>query len=347
MSRKIPATIVTGFLGAGKTSALRALIAQNGTDGRPARRIAFIINEFGDLGVDRGIVEGCGLQGCEPEDVVELANGCICCTVADDFLPTMERLLDRADPPDHIVIETSGLALPKPLIQAFNWPSVKARVTVDGVVTLIDGPAVAAGTFAGDLDAVAAQRAADPSLDHDDPLAEVFDDQLSAADLVVLNKRDLLEPQALADVEARIAARLRPGVKTITTTHGALPADVFLGMAAAAEDDLAVRPSCHDGEAEHDHDDFESFVFRFGATSDLAALTERLRAMAAATGVLRVKGFVAVENSAMRCVVQGVGERIDRYFDRPWAPDETASSALVVIGLKGLDRARIERMMAA
>src|SRR5271169_4690747 len=201
---KIPATIITGFLGAGKTSLVRHLVEH-----AQGRRIALLINEFGELGIDRELLLGCGIQGCRPEDVVELANGCICCTVAEDFLPTLEKLLDRPDPPDHILIETSGLALPKPLVQAFAWPEVKARVTVDGVIAVVDAAAVSAGRFATDPAALAAQRAADPSVDHDNPLEEVFEDQLAAADLVVLNKTDLLSADALGAVEALLGRQLR------------------------------------------------------------------------------------------------------------------------------------------
>ena len=171
LTSKIPATVVTGFLGAGKTTLIRHLIENAG-----GRRFAFVINEFGDLGVDKELIKGCGFEDCKDEDIVELANGCICCTVADDFLPTIQSLIDREDPPEHIIIETSGLALPKPLIKAFTWPEVKTRVTVDGVVAVIDGRAVADGRFADDPEAVAAQREDDPNLDHENPLEEVFED---------------------------------------------------------------------------------------------------------------------------------------------------------------------------
>ena len=168
---KIPATVITGFLGAGKTTLIRHILAN--ADGR---RIALIINEFGDIGVDREVINGCGFEGCDDDDVMELANGCICCTVADDFLPTMEKLLNRPNPPEHIVIETSGLALPKPLVKAFNWPEIRSKVTVDGVVAVVDAPAVAAGRFADDPDHVQEVREADKNLDHHSPLEEVFED---------------------------------------------------------------------------------------------------------------------------------------------------------------------------
>src|SRR5438093_8659705 len=185
---RVPCTIVTGFLGAGKTTLIRHVFAHaNG------RRLAVIVNEFGDVGIDGEILKGCGNAACPEENIVELANGCLCCTVADEFVPALDLILAREPQVEHIVIETSGLALPKPLVQAFHWPSIKSRVTVDGVVAVVDGAAVAAGRVASDLAALARQRAADPSLEHDNPVEEVFEDQIACADLVVLNKRDLID----------------------------------------------------------------------------------------------------------------------------------------------------------
>ncbi len=338
--RKIPATIITGFLGAGKTSLIRHLLAHaNG------RRLALIINEFGDLGIDREIVAGCGIEGCDEGDIIELSNGCLCCTVADDFVPTITALLDRADPPDHIVIETSGLALPKPLIKAFAWPEIKARTTVDGVVTVIDAAAVAQGRFADDPEAVAAARAADPSLDHDNPLEELFADQIACADLIVVNKADLLNGEGGA-VDNAIGEYRRRGVKTVNAVHGRLDPALVLGLDAGAEDDLAARPSVHDGEDEHDHDDFDSFIVSLGPIDDPAQLEARLTAAVAAHDIFRIKGFVDIPGKARRLVVQGVGTRFQRYFDRDWRDGETRGSELVVIGRAGMDRAAIAAAIA-
>ncbi|MEE9139732.1 MAG: cobalamin biosynthesis protein CobW [Alphaproteobacteria bacterium] len=340
---KIPATVITGFLGAGKTSLVRHLLGQ--ADGR---RLALIINEFGELGVDKELLTGCGIEGCGEDDIIELANGCICCTVAEEFLPTMEALIQRAEPPDHIVIETSGLALPKPLVKAFGWPEVKSRVTVDGVIAVVDSAAVAAGRFADDPEAVAAQRRADPALDHDNPLEEVFADQIQCADLVILNKADLIDAEALDGVGADIKAWLRPGVKVVAAAHGALDARVVLGLQAGAEDDLAARPSLHDGLGpDHDHDDFESFTLSLGPVAERAALERAIRAAIEAHDILRLKGFLEVPGKELRLVVQAVGPRLESYFDRPWRGGEARAGRLVVIGRRGLDRAAIAGMLAA
>ena len=333
---KIPATIVTGFLGAGKTTMVRHLLGNaNG------RRLAVIVNEFGAEGVDGETLRSCGIEDCPEENIVELANGCLCCTVADDFVPTMRALIDRDAPPDHIVIETSGLALPKPLIKAFDWPEIRSRMTVDGVVAVIDGPAVAEGRFADDLDAVEAMRAEDPSIDHDNPLQELYEDQLMAADIVVLNKTDLLEAARLPGLRDEIAAAAGRPVRMIATTEGAVDPVVVLGLDAAAEDDLTARPSHHDGEDDHEHDDFESFDVAMGEIESPSAFAARLARVAAAHDILRIKGFAAVAGKPMRLAVQGVGRRVNHHFDRPWAADERRETRLVVIGQAGLDRAAI------
>jgi cobalamin biosynthesis protein CobW len=339
--RRIPATVITGFLGAGKTSLVRHLLAC--ADGR---RLAVIVNEFGELGVDRELLLGCGDAACRDEDIVELANGCLCCTVAEEFLPTLTRLLDRDSPPEHILIETSGLALPKPLVQAFAWPEIRTRTTVDAVLTLIDGPAVAAGLFAADPQAVARQRAADPPLAHDNPLDEVFTDQLACADLVVLNKTDLIGLARLATLRREIEAQLRPGVKLVATRDGVLPPEVALGLSAAAEEDLTARPSLHDLEAEHDHDDFESFTVTCGPVRKPDAFFAQLRNAIDLHDILRVKGLVDLPDRDRRQVVQAVGGRLQQHFDRSWLPEEQRETRLVVIGRKGLDRSAIIAALA-
>jgi len=339
MSGKIPATVVTGFLGAGKTTLIQNLLRNaNG------RRLALIINEFGETGIDGEIVKGCKIEGCPEENIVELANGCICCTVADDFLPTMRALLDRPNPPEHIVIETSGLALPKPLVKAFNWPEVRTRVTVDGVIAVVDGPAAAAGRFADNLDAVAAQRSADSALDHDSPIAELFEDQINCADLIVLNKNDQMDDAARKAAMAAINHELKRAAKVVPASFGAIDLNILLGLGAAAEDDLDSRYSHHELEGEdHDHDEFTSFRLDLPQLKKPEDLLAKLLPAIERHDILRVKGFLNVVGKEMRLVLQGVGPRLQHYYDRAWAPGEERSSRLVVIGLKGLDHAAIAR----
>jgi cobalamin biosynthesis protein CobW len=340
---KIPATIVTGFLGAGKTSLIQHLLKNAG-----GKRLALIINEFGELGVDGEIVKGCKIEGCPEENIVELANGCICCTVADDFLPTIKALLDRAAPPDHIVIETSGLALPKPLVKAFNWPEIRTRVTVDGVIAVVDGPAVAAGRFADNPLAVDAMRKLDDGLDHDSPLAELFEDQINCADLIIVNKADQMSGSEHELAQAHIIKELQRPAKMITARFGEVDPRVLLGLDAKAEDDLAARPSHHELEGEdHNHDDFESFHIDLPELSSPQDLLNLLTPTIERHDILRVKGFLAVTGKDMRLVLQGVGNRLQHYYDRAWEKHEGRRGQIVIIGLKGLDRAVITASLKA
>ncbi len=337
---RVPCTVVTGFLGAGKTTLIRHLL-----ETVRGKRLALIVNEFGDVGVDGEILKGCGIDTCPEENIVELSNGCICCTVADDFVPALDQILARTPKVDHILIETSGLALPKPLVQAFQWPSVKSRVTVDGVVAVVDGPALAAGQVASDMEALAAQRAADDSLDHDDPVEEVFEDQVACADLIILSKSDLMDGAASARANAVLGGHVKPAVKIVPTSQGKVDSSVLLGLALAVEDDIENRKSHHDGLGDHEHDDFDTFVVEIPSISDPEKLAQRVAAAAEAENVLRVKGFVEVAGKPMRLLVQAVGPRVNHYYDRAWTAGEDRRSRLVVIGLKGLNQQAVGKIL--
>ncbi|MGB6964811.1 MAG: cobalamin biosynthesis protein CobW [Xanthobacteraceae bacterium] len=336
---RIPCTIVTGFLGAGKTTLIRHLLANT-----KGRRLAVIVNEFGDVGIDGEILKGCGDAACPEDNVVELANGCLFCTVADEFVPALDALLAKGGI-EHIVIETSGLALPKPLVQAFHWPAIKSRVTVDGVVVVVDGAALADGRVAQDLEALSRQRAADSALEHDDPVEEVFEDQIACADLVVLNKRDLLDEAGVNQALATISSALPRSVKVLTVTGGKVDETLLLGLGVGTEDDIANRRTHHDAEEDHDHDDFDSFVVPIGEVADPSNLSARVASLAERFDVLRVKGFAAVTGKPMRLLVQAVGPRVSHQYDRPWEAAEAREGRLVVIGLKGLDRAAVTQAL--
>ena len=322
---KIPVTVITGFLGAGKTTFIRHLMENAGS-----KRLAVLVNEFGTAGVDGDILKSCAIDNCPAENIVELANGCISCTVADDFIPTIEALMALPETPDHILIETSGLALPKPLLKAFDWPAIRSRITVDGVITLADAEAVVSGQFAPDLEAVAAQRDADDSLDHETPLSEVFEDQIACADIVLLSKADLAGPDGVEAARKVIEAHAPRKLPIIPMTEGVIDPRVVLGLEAAAEDDIDARPSHHDGHDDHEHDDFESVVIDMGEVADVATLEAAVLRLAREQKILRVKGYIAVQDKPMRLLVQAVGERVRSQFDRPWG-DMPRRSQLVVI----------------
>ncbi len=339
---KIPVTVITGFLGAGKTTLIRHLM-QN----PQGKRLAILVNEFGTVGVDGDILKSCADDNCPVENIVELANGCICCTVADDFIPTIEALMAMPVRPDHILIETSGLALPKPLLKAFDWPAIRSRITVDGVIALADAEAVAAGRFAPDVAAVDAQRAADPSLDHETPLSEVFEDQILCADLILLSKADLAGESGLATARDVIAAEMTRTVPMIAMTEGVIDPRVILGLNAAAEDDLAARPSHHDGHDDHEHDDFDTIVVDLPEVADPEALAAAIVRLADEQKILRVKGHVAVQGKPMRMLVQAVGGRVRMQYDRPWGTGPRRSQLVVIAEHDDIDEAAVRKVLGA
>jgi cobalamin biosynthesis protein CobW len=341
---KLPTTIITGFLGSGKTTLLRHVLSH-----AEGRKLAVVVNEFGEVGVDGELLKQCGVGCDEPSEeaapgLYELSNGCLCCTVQEEFVPVLQQLMERRDRIDHILIETSGLALPKPLVQAFQWPEIRAACTVDAVIALVDGPAVLSGQFADDVDAVDAQRKADPDLDHESPLHELFEDQLTAADLVIISKADELTNEQLAEVRAKVEATAPKGVKILHATRGTLPLEVLLGQRAASEDTIDAKHTHHDEDhaegREHSHELFDTIVVRPGSL-ERGALLRGLEAVVRDHEVYRAKGFALVPGKNMPLVIQGVGRRLDSYFAEPSSsaarPSETE---LVMIG-SHLDHDRV------
>ncbi|WP_286395464.1 cobalamin biosynthesis protein CobW [Pseudanabaena mucicola] len=345
MAAKIPVTVITGFLGSGKTTLIREQLQNN-----QGRRIAVLVNEFGEIGIDGDLLRSCRVcdeDGTEvTPNIVELTNGCLCCTVQEEFLPTMQELLKRRDRLDCILIETSGLALPKPLVQAFRWQEIRSGATVDGVVAVVDCDALANGRLVSDLDALNAQRQEDPNLDHETPIEELFEDQLACADLVLLTKTDLVSDENQVKVQNWLKQELRDGVKIVACDEGKVSSEILLGFNAAVEDNLDARPSHHDSEEEHEHDDDINSVH---VISDRAfeptQLLISLKQLVADQEIYRIKGFVNVPNKPMRMVLQGVGDRLETSYDRLWASDETRQTRLVFIG-QGLERSTIESALS-
>ena len=324
---KIPVTILTGFLGAGKTTLIRNLILTN-----KSKRLAVIINEFGDLGVDGEIVKQCSDETCPEENILELANGCICCTVADDFIPTMKSLLEGQYIPEHILIETSGLALPKPLLKAFEWPEIRSRLTVDSVLAVVDAEAVVNGIFAPQMSNELEEKQNQTYVEHETPLSEVFEDQINCSDVVLLTKPDLVEN--ISDARNIIIKEMERSVPILEVQNGDVGADVILGVNAAAETDLDNRRSHHDGFDDHEHDDFDTFSISVPKILDIEKFKIVLETLIRENDILRIKGFLRVESKPLNLLVQGVGKRLSVNFTDTKIPVENTGN-LVFIGEKG------------
>ena len=337
-TRRLPVTVVTGFLGAGKSTLLRQLLLSSGL------RLAVLVNEFGEVGIDGDLIRSCGF--C-PEDeldarVVELANGCLCCTVQDEFLPTMQTLLERADQLDGIVVETSGLALPVPLVQAFGWPEIRTRTRVSGVVTVVDGEALAAGSVVGDPAALEAQRLADPNLDHLSSIQELFDDQLDAADLVLLSRADRLESEQIAKLQTQMTALVRSGVSVVPMQRGEVPAALLLGLEreehGAHQDHDQDQDHDHDDHHDHDHHDhshvaMQSAVVRWNGSLDRSRLEAALESQIRTQTLLRLKGRAWLPGKRHPLQIQAVGPRLECWFDSQSPGERPAEDGLELVAL--------------
>jgi cobalamin biosynthesis protein CobW len=359
---KIPVTIVTGFLGSGKTTLICGLLKKI-----PDRRLAVLINEFGEVSVDGTLLRAAGQEiGAEIHD---LPNGCICCTIKDDFLPVMKQLQRRANEIDHVLIETSGLALPTPVMRALAWPEIRNDFQLDAVLTVVDTPQLLGGNLEngkpipGVVAAEAPQHAASIDL--------ILNQQLENADVVVLNKIDDLAEDSLMEAEDLVRQKA-PKVRFLELAyHAELDPRLCLGLnlhdepvhegphalhehhhgpvqKMPAELDRPLENQgqfdghSHTGLHAHEHSEqthqhfhehdtgWQSFVLESRDLQNAEKLKAALREVTLQQPILRAKGFASIEGKRHRLVVQAVRTRVQTYFEREQSTE--SHSTLVVIG---------------
>ncbi len=372
---KIPVTIVTGFLGSGKTTLICGLLKKI-----PDRRLAVLINEFGEVSVDGTLLRAAGKEhGAEIHD---LPNGCICCTIKDDFLPVMKQLQRRKNEIDHVLIETSGLALPTPVMRALAWPEIRNDFQLDAVLTIVDTPQLLGGNLESGKPIPGADAAAAPQ--HAASVDFILNQQLENADVVVLNKIDDLAEDSLMKAEELVRQKA-PKVRFLELAHHAeldtrLCMGLYLhdeplqeGMYTAHEhhhgpvqrmpteldrpldDQEQFDGHSHTGLSAHEHGEqthqhfhehdtgWQSFVLESAALQDPERLKAAVRETTLRQPILRAKGFASIEGKRHRLVVQAVRNRVQTYFEQQ--ESEESHSTLVIIGYHPR-RDQITRLMS-
>ncbi len=313
MSDKIPVTVLTGYLGAGKTTLLNRILTED-----HGKRFAVIVNEFGEIGIDNELVVGAD------EEVFEMNNGCICCTVRGDLIRILDGLMKRKGKFDAIIVETTGLADPAPVAQTFFVDQDVGEATrLDAVVTVADAKWLQ-------------ERLKD---------APEARNQIAFADVIILNKIDLVTPEALAEVEARIRA-INPYAKLHRTQKCEVPVSELLGRNAFDLDRiLDLEPDfLEEGHHHHHADDVRSLSFRIDGDVDPEKFMPWINDLTQIDGpsILRAKGILAFKDEPKRFVFQGVHMILDGDLQRDWKPEETRSSRMVFIG-RNLDEAKIRQ----
>lgn len=312
MSDLIPVTVLTGYLGAGKTTLLNHLLT--GTHGK---KYAVVINEFGELGVDNDLVVD------SDEEVFEMNNGCICCTVRGDLIRIISGLTRRAGKLDGIIVETTGLANPAPVAQTFFVDDeVKAKTRLDAIVTVVD-----AKNF--------------PARLQDSPEAA---DQVAFADVIVLNKLDLVTPAEIAAIEAQIKT-INPYAEIKHATRGNVPVDELLGLGAFDLKHVLANVPDFLGEDSHTHNEHLTSI---SLSTDKPLSENKFNAwighilQTQGQDILRSKGILAFAGKDQRFAFQAVHMMADGDFLAPWKPDEPRTSRLVFIG-RDLNRPQLRR----
>tara|TARA_Y100001968_G_C19435954_1_gene759707 strand:- start:2181 stop:3245 length:1065 start_codon:yes stop_codon:yes gene_type:complete len=330
---RIPVTIFTGFLGAGKTTILRHLLSQ-----KSSGKLAVMINEFGNLGLDGDLIRSCGFCPENELDnrIVELNNGCLCCTVQEDFLPTLEQLISRSNQLDGIVIETSGLALPQPLIQALKWPSIRSKLYVNGLVTIVDGEALSMGSPVGDILALEKQRLSDKSLDHLTPIEELFSNQLECADLVLITRSDIISESQIDSIKKELIEQLNEGTPILPIANGAIDPNLLFSLNSntICLPDLMINSDKKNDHTHHHHLKVESQVLRLNISLGKEEIEKILLESARDYKIIRLKGRCWIKNRALPLQLQMVGNRLNSWFEdvpeSSWKPESTGLEIVVL-----------------
>ena len=326
MKKKIPVIVVSGFLGSGKTTFLRYLLKESN------KKFGLIINEFGDVGIDGDLIKSCDkCDESEDDCVIELNNGCLCCTVQDDFVPSIKALLEFNPPIESIIIETSGLALPIPLIQALNWPEIRSSIYLDVVVGIVNGESMLNGSPINDLNKITKQYNETDKIDHNATIDELFEEQLEVSDIVLVSRSDILNDDQFDVVKNKIQGSLNSSTPVLKSKNGKIDLNYLFDFNFKKETYKEFLTEEHD----HNHVELVSDSFKLNYFLEKNDFEKEMSKILDELNILRIKGRIWIPNKSLPLQIQIVGKKINTWFeeapDNCWRPNDNAGLELVII----------------
>ena len=329
MPSRIPVIVVSGFLGSGKTTFLKYLIENTN------KKFGLLINEFGDIGIDGDLLKNCNSCNEESYDaIIELNNGCLCCTVQDDFVPSIQTLLKTNIDLDAIIIETSGLALPIPLLKALSWPEIRTSIYLDLVVVTVNGESMINGSPINDLFLINTQYKDTKKIDHFSSIEELFKEQLEVSDIVIVSRSDLISEKQFNLIKKDLQRKVKPNIPIIQSFNG----ETNLGFIF----DSSIKKNNHRESITDEHDHSHAMIFSDFIQTDyflekdqfefeMSQILENLN-------ILRIKGRVWVPQKTLPLQVQIVGRKINTWYEKvdlkSVSPPNNGGMELIMIGFE-------------
>jgi len=329
MVSRIPVIVVSGFLGSGKTTFLKYLIEKTN------KKFGLLINEFGDIGIDGDLLKNC--SSCNEdssESIIELNNGCLCCTVQDDFIPSIQTLLNTNIDLDAIIIETSGLALPIPLLKALSWPEIRTSIYLDLVITTVNGESMINGSPINDLCSINTQYKDIKKIDHLSSIDELFKEQIEVSDVVLISRADLISEEEFILIKNDLQRKVKPNIPIIKSFNGETNLGFIFDSSIKKNNFQEILTDKHD----HSHARIFSDFIKTDYFLDKNQFELEMSQILKDVNVLRIKGRVWIPQKNMPLQVQIVGRKINTWYEKvdlkSVSPPKQGGMELIMIGFE-------------
>jgi len=329
MPTRIPVIVVSGFLGSGKTTFLKYLIEKTN------KKFGLLINEFGDIGIDGDLLKNC--SNCNEdssESIIELNNGCLCCTVQDDFIPSIQTLLKTNKDLDAIIIETSGLALPIPLLKALNWPEIRTSIYLDFVISMVNGDSMINGSPINDLYSINSQYKDIKKIDHISSIEELFKEQLEVSDIVLISRSDLISEKQFNLIKRDLQRKVKPNVPILKSFNGETNLSLILDSNIKKINYQEILTNEHDHSHANIFSDFLKTDYFLEKNQFELEMSQILKVI----NILRIKGRVWIPKKKLPLQVQIVGRKINTWYEKidlnSVSPPKNGGMELIMIGFE-------------